>query len=182
MDGDRGDALEHLGHAAEIASANDLASLGAAIHFDMAMVEAMLGSADRVAPHVTAGQAVAGFPVLPRHGLAAMAYAFAGMTTEARAAITQLEQSDPTPFWESVAHQATAMVMLQSDDVEGAVAAIGQANPAQWMTHAVLADAYAAQDYDSGADALRAGLVHNRRFTFMSGFNPTAVTWAKRQR
>jgi len=163
VEGNRSQAMEHLGAAVREANAANLNNLVALAHQEMALYDAALGNGRGVAGHLSAAAEAQG-PALRHTGLSAIAYALAGDVDNARTAVRELaETAGSNVGWNNTVHDVNALILLEENDADGAIRELGQSDPGNIFTRSIMAEAYKASDREADAETFRRDVLNDRR-------------------
>jgi len=170
IDGVRDGAMGQLEQAAAAADEAAIDGARAITRQQMALTDAATGDGRFVAEYLEEAAAIGGAETPVHLAISGLAYAGSNQVGMARTASEQLAEASAAPFWQSLSHAIEAMCLLQEDDAEGALAALGEANPGDPIVQAVMAETYDRLDRPRAADAMREKLTGNRQINLANPF------------
>jgi tetratricopeptide (TPR) repeat protein len=142
MQGKRNAAMTELATVAEEAAANDIDWLTTLAHQQLALAAAMSGRGAAVDTHLQAAADVGGADTPAQHAWATWAYAAVGNLDKARTHAQQLEGKADAANWKTASRAANALLQLHENNTAQALYQLEQADPANIVVRALLADCY----------------------------------------
>jgi tetratricopeptide (TPR) repeat protein len=174
MEGNRRAALEQYEAVAAEAEANEMSSNAALNYRMLALADAVLGNGRSVESHIAKAGEVAGDQTPTHYAYAAWAHAEAGQLDAAREYGSKLseiaaEQDD----WRTPSHVINGLIHLQENEASDALSELRQADPADVMVRALLAQCYKETGQEADARVMRDDVMSDHSMNVYSG--PIAV-------
>jgi hypothetical protein len=155
--------MDQLTNAARDAQALNRKDLAAELHLEEAIFDAQLGSGAGIGMHLAAANQVRGEMDVPMQLAAtALAQATRGDVAAARQAAQKFAAtSGSDEQWGPVVHAVNAAILLRENKPADARTELGQANPADPICRALLAESYAASGNLTDARTIKNQVVNN---------------------
>lgn len=177
MTGDRKRAVAEFQAVATEAETAGLTGLAALAHQQMAVIDA-LGNGKGIAAHLARAAELSETENPGQWAWAALAYATAGRTTEARGALDALEEalgSDENPGLRGRMHEVKAILLLRQNQATEAMAELEQSAAGRPLTRALKAECYKKLKDRTKARELKASLLSDPTVNFYNALLPFAL-------
>lgn len=175
MQGKRNAAMTELATVAEEAAANDIDWLTTLAHQQLALAAAMSGRGAAVDTHLQAAADVGGADTPAQHAWATWAYAAVGNLDKARTHAQQLEGKADAANWKTASRAANALLQLHENNTAQALYQLEQADPANIVVRALLADCYQRMGRKAEARTLKDEVMNDRTVSFFNSMAPIAM-------
>ncbi|MFQ5745838.1 MAG: hypothetical protein ACE5HF_01290 [Gemmatimonadota bacterium] len=183
MDGKRKEAMKILREVAETAASAENAGIAALAHQEMAMADAILGDGDEIAGHLGRAAEIGGEN--PGQMVwTAVAYGSAGRLDEAREAAAALsetaEKSPEGSGLRTAAATANAIILLQEERAEDALALLEDSDGSDPMIRVLKAECYKDMKRSREAREMKDGVLTEATLNFFNPVETIARLRAKR--
>jgi tetratricopeptide (TPR) repeat protein len=168
-------AMTQLATAAQEAAENDFDRLTAVAYRQMALADAMYAKGANVEKHLQAAADVDGPDTPAQHAWATWAYAAAKKMDMARTHAQQLEKKADAANWKTASRTANALLYLYGNDTEQAFYQLEQADPANIVVRALMADCYKRMGRKAEARTLKDEVMNDRTVDFYNAMVPIAM-------